>query len=399
MTAATQRVIDQYQRYVMNTYVRQPLVLTKAKGTRVWDVEGHEYLDLFPGWGVSGLGYNHPWVMRALRGQTTRIIHVANNYYQPLQWQAAKKLVDLTVKDGKVFFTNSGAEAVEGAIKLVRRWGHEHGGRSEIICFKQSFHGRTLGALSATGQDKYQQGFGPLVPGFAHATFNNLESVEQAITPKTCAVLVEPIQGEGGVHVATEVFLQGVRQLCHQHRLLLVMDEIQSGMGRTGAWFGYQHYGLEPDVVLLAKTVGGGFPVGALIAKTAVAEHLPPGTHGATYGGNPLACACILAVCEVIVKEKLLDRVQQLGPLIMRRLAALKVQVPVIKEVRGKGLMVGIELTVDGRPVVERCREKRLLINCTQERILRLLPAMTITQAQLDKALGILEGVLSETHG
>jgi predicted acetylornithine/succinylornithine family transaminase len=396
--AATQRVVDQYQRYVMNTYVRQPLVLTKGKGTRVWDVEGHEYLDLFPGWGVSGLGYNHPWVMRALRGQSLRIAHVANNYYHPLQAQAAKKLIELTLQEGKVFFTNSGAEAVEAAIKLARRWGHAHGGRFEIISFEQSFHGRTMGALSATGQAKHQQGFEPLLPGFVRATYNDLASVRQALTAHTCAILVEPIQGEGGVHVATPAFLQGLRQLCDERQLLLVVDEIQTGMGRTGTWCAYQHADLKPDAVLLAKTLGGGFPVGALIARSAVAEVLSPGTHGATYGGNPLACACILAVCEAIVKEHLVERVQQLAPSLLARLIALQAKLPLIKAIRGQGFMIGIELAIDGRPLVERCRAKRLLINCTQERVLRLLPAMTITQAQLGRALNILEEVLTNAQ-
>jgi len=396
MGQSTQQVIKQYDRYVMNTYVRSPLVLTKGKGSRVWDVEGHEYLDLFPGWGVSGLGYNHPWVMSALRGQSTRVLHVSNNYYHPLQWQAAKKLVEKSF-DGKVFFCNSGAEAVETAIKLVRRWA---GGRHEIIVMERSFHGRTIGALSATGQSKYQQGFEPLLPGFVHVPFNDLDAVQKAVTPQTCAVMVEPIQGEGGVRVASEEFLKGLRRLCDEHRLLLIFDEVQSGMGRTGQWFGYQHSGVEPDILLLAKALGGGFPIGAVVAKGSIKDVLTPGTHATTFGGSPLGCACILAVFEAIEKQELLARVNALSPAIFKRLTTLARRVPIIRDVRGRGFMIGIELTVDGRPIVDACRAKRLLINCTQETVLRLLPAMTITKAQLDRALSILEEVLLErsTH-
>lgn len=389
---ATQRVIRQYERYVMNTYARSELVLTKGKGSRVWDIEGREYLDLFPGWGVSGLGYNHPWVMRAIRAQAGRLIHVPNNYYHPLQAAAAKAIVERSF-DGKVFFTNSGAEAVETAVKLARRWGQ---GRFEIIVMEQSFHGRTMAALSATGQPKYQAGFEPLLPGFVRVPFNDLAAVERAVTPKTCAVLIEPIQGEGGVRVADEAFLQGVRRVCDEQHLLLIADEVQTGMGRTGAWFGYQRSGITPDVLLLAKALGGGFPVGAVVAGRGIADTLTPGTHATTYGGSPLGCACILAVIEAIEGQALLEHVQTLGARLFKRLERLKEKVPVIREIRGRGFMAGIELSIDGRPVVEACRAQRVLINCTQERVLRLLPAMTITRAQLDRALLILEKVLME---
>jgi predicted acetylornithine/succinylornithine family transaminase len=390
MSRPTQDVIRQYERYVMDTYVRQPLVLTKGKGSRVWDVEGHEYLDLFPGWGGGGLGHNHPWVMRAIRGQVGRILHVPNNLYHPLQAKAAKRLTDVSF-DGKVFFTNSGAEAVETAVKLARRWGR---GRYEIIVMEQSFHGRTMAALSATGQPKYQEGFEPLLPGFVLVPFNDLEAARAAVTPKTCAILVEPIQGEGGLRVASDGFLRGLRRLCDEARLLLIADEVQTGMGRTGQWFGYQRCGAEPDLLLLAKMLGGGFPIGAVIAKRAVADVLTPGTHATTYGGSPLGCACILAVFEAIERQDLLGRVNAMSPRLFRRLEAITRRVPLIREVRGRGFMVGIELAVDGQPVVEACRAARLLINCTQGKVLRLLPAMTITRAQLDRACDILEGVL-----
>ncbi len=392
MGQATEDVIKQYDAYVMNTYVRSPLVITKAKGSRVWDVEGREYLDLFPGWGVSGLGYNHPWVMAALRGQAGRVVHVSNNYYHPLQWRAAKRLVEASF-DGTVFFSNSGAEAVETAIKLARRWGE---GRHEIIVMEQSFHGRTMAALSATGQSKHQEGFEPLLPGFVRVPFNDLAAVQAAVTPRTCAVLVEPIQGEGGVRVADDGFLTGLRRLCDERRLLLILDEIQTGMGRTGTWFAYQHSGAEPDLLLTAKMLGGGFPIGAVVAKRALAGVLGPGTHATTYGGSPLGCACILAAFEAVEKQRLLERVNALSPVLFARLRALKERVPAIREVRGRGFMAGVELGASGRPIVEACRAKRLLINCTQETVLRLLPALTITRAQLDRGLAMLEEALVE---
>ena len=399
MGPSTEAVIKQYEQYVMNTYVRQPLVITKGKGSRVWDVEGREYLDLFPGWGVSGLGYNPPWVVQAIRSQAGRILHVSNNYYQPVQPRAARKLVQAAFP-GQVFFSNSGAEAVETAVKLARRWGHAPtvsggpGDRFEIIVMERSFHGRTMAALSATGQPKYQEGFEPLVPGFVCVPFNDLEAVRRALSPKTCAVLVEPIQGEGGVRVADAAFLRGLRQLCDERRLLLILDEVQTGMGRTGRWFAFQHDGVKPDVLLLGKMLGGGFPIGAVLAKPAVAGLLPPGTHATTYGGNPLGCACILAVFETIEKQKLLSRAEQFGAYLIKRLEALKAQGAPIREVRGRGLMIGVELTREGKPIVEACREQGLLINCTQDTVLRLLPALTVTRAQLDRALEILEGVL-----
>lgn len=389
---ATAAVMAQYERYVMKTYVRHPLVLTKGKGTRVWDVEGREYLDLFPGWGVSALGYNHPWVMRALRGQTTRLIHVSNNYYHPLQAKLAATLCRLSF-DGTVFFSNSGAEAVETAVKLARRWGHDRG-RYEVIVMERSFHGRTMAALSATGQPKYQQGFEPLLPGFVCVPFNDPEAVRAAVTPRTCAVLLEPIQGEGGVRPASEEFLGAVRRLCDERQLLLIMDEVQTGLGRTGRWFAYQHSGIEPDVLLLAKALGGGFPIGAVVARRALSDVLTPGTHAATYGGSPLACACALAVVEAIVKQGLLERVNTLSARLFTRLERLKARAPILREIRGRGFMVGLELAVPGGPIVEACRAQRLLINCTQERVVRLLPAMTITREQLDRALDILEETL-----
>ena len=397
MSEMTNDVIAMYDQYVMNTYMRTPLVITKGKGSRVWDIDGREYLDLFPGWGVSGLGYNHPWVVQALRSQAGRILHVSNNYYQPVQARAAKTLIGLSFP-GKVFFSNSGAEAVETAVKLARRWGHADG-RHEMIVMERSFHGRTMAALSATGQPKYQEGFQPLVPGFVCVPFNDLEAVRKALTPKTCAVLVEPIQGEGGVRVADQAYLQGLRQLCDERKLLLIFDEIQTGMGRTGTWFLYQQAGVQPDVMLLAKMLGGGFPIGAVVASPKAAELLPPGTHATTYGGNPLGCGCILAVIEAVQKQELLKKVNAFSAGLFERLRALQARCPVITDVRGRGFMIGIELRIEGKPIVDACRAQGVLINCTQGNVLRLLPALTITRAQLDRAVGIVERAILEAAG
>lgn len=401
MSRAAAQLAGAYERHVMNTYVRSPLALTKGKGSRVWDIDGHEYLDLFPGWGVSALGHNHPFVVTALRGQAGRLMHVANTFYHPLQAKAARKLASVAF-DGKVFFCNSGAEGVETAIKLARKWGHSahaasggSGARHEIIVMDRSFHGRTMGALSATGQTKYQKGFEPLVPGFVRAPFNDLQAVEQAVTEQTVAILVEPIQGEGGLRIASDEYLRGLRALCDTRRLLLIFDEVQTGMGRTGRWFGYQHAGVVPDAMILAKALGGGFPIAAVIAKHELADALTPGTHATTYGGSPLGCACVLAVFEAIEKQNLLERARQFGELALARMQVWARELPgLIKDVRGRGLMLGLELRGDGRPVVAACRDQRVLINCTQETVLRMLPAMTITRAQLDRGLDVLESVL-----
>ncbi|HEX9780382.1 MAG TPA: aspartate aminotransferase family protein [bacterium] len=391
MARATEEVIAQYGRYVMETYARSPLVITKAKGSRVWDVEGREYLDLFPGWGVSLLGYNHPFVVRALRAQAGRVLHVSNNYYQPLQWRAARAIAEAAF-DGRVFFCNSGAEAVEGAVKLARRWGGE---RQEIIVTQRSFHGRTMGALSATGQPKLHQGFAPMLSGFVHVPFNDLEAAARAVTPATCAVMIEPIQGEGGVHEASVEYLRGLRRLCDERRLLLVADEVTTGMGRTGDWFAYRAAGIEPDVLLLAKGLAGGVPAGAVLAARRIAEVLPSGSHGTTFGGSPMVCACILAVFEAVEKQGLLARVRTLSRYLFDRLARLRAHSPLVHDVRGRGFMAGIELSVDGRPIAAAARERGLLINCTQERVLRLMPAMTITKAQLARGMAVLEDVLA----
>lgn len=391
----TTELQDLYSRYLLPTVTRVPLCLVKGKGSRVWDLEGREYVDFFPGWGVSGLGHCHPAVGYAVKNQLRKILHISNNYLNLKQAELAKEISRLSFP-GRSFFCNSGAEAVEAALKFTRRYGQESG-RFEIITMKRSFHGRTFGAMSATGQEKTHQGFSPLVPGFSYGEFNDLASVERLVTSKTVAILVEPIQGEGGIHVASLKFLRGLRELCEKKDILLILDEVQTGMGRTGMMFAYQHYGIEPDLMTLAKSLGNGVPIGALVVNSKIKrEVLTPGSHASTYGGNPVVCAAALAVFKTIRKEKLLQNAERLGAFLGTRLLEFQSKFPVIREVRGIGLMHGVELNQPGQAYVDRAREKGLLINCTQEKVLRIMPAITISKKWLDKGLFILEKVFKE---
>lgn len=388
-------VIKLYDQYILPTYNRSPLCMVKGKGSKVWDLEGKEYLDFFPGWAVSGLGHCHPSVVSAIKNQARKLLHVSNNFYNVKQAQLAQKIVERSFP-GRVFFCNSGAEAIEGAIKFVRKYGSLTG-RYEIITMEGAFHGRTLAALTATGQEKYLKGFEPLPEGFRKVPFNNFEAVKKAAGPKTIAVLMELIQGEGGINVADPEFVRNVRALCDEKKMLLIVDEVQTGMGRTGNWFVYQHYGIEPDLMVLAKSLGSGVPIGALIATRNIKEEvLVPGTHASTYGGNPLVAAAALAVFKTIEKERLLQQAQQLGAYLKTKLMELKEKYSFIKEVRGIGLMMGMELDRAGADIVTRARIKGLLINCTQDRVLRIMPAMTVTKRQLDQGIAILDQVLKE---
>ncbi|MFH0888665.1 MAG: acetylornithine transaminase [Planctomycetota bacterium] len=385
-------VMELYQQYVMPTYTKSQTVLVRGKGTKVYDIEGKEFLDFFPGWAVSGIGHCHPRVVSAIKNQVKKMIHVSNNYYNELQARLAEKIVKHSF-DGKVFFCNSGAEAIEGAIKLARRFGYPS--RYEIITMENSFHGRTLGALTATAQSKYQEGFAPLPAGFVYAPFNDLEAVKAKITDKTVAIMLEPIQGEGGVNVASVDFLNGLRKICDEKKILLVFDEIQTGMGRTGKMFCYQHYDIVPDIMTLSKTLGGGFPIGALVAKREIADTLQPGMHASTFGGSPLACAASLAVFEAIEDANLVTKAEIRGKYLAKKLLQLKKEFPFIKNVRGKGLMQGVELDIEGAKIVNSCMEQKLLINCTQKKVLRLMPPLTVKNKEIDMAVSILHNALS----
>lgn len=391
----TEEVMRLYYDYVMPTYTRSPVVLVRGKGVLAYDIEGKEFLDFFPGWAVSGIGHCHPKVVSAIRQQAKKIIHVPNNYYNEFQGVLAKKIIENSF-DGKVFFCNSGAEAVEGAIKLSRKFGYPS--RYEIITMENSFHGRTLAALTATGQLKYQEGFAPLPAGFIHAPFNDFEAVKAKVTDKTVAIMLEPIQGEGGVNVASDDFITGLRKLCDERNILLVFDEIQTGMGRTGKMFCYQNYNVVPDIMILAKTLGGGFPIGAMVAGKRIADTLQAGTHASTFGGNPLACAASIATFEAIEEGKLAEKASRRGAYLHNRLSLLKKDFSFVRLVRGKGLMQAVELDIEGKTIVDKCIEKGLLINCTQKKILRVMPPLIVKNAQIDEAISILHGVLREVE-
>jgi acetylornithine/N-succinyldiaminopimelate aminotransferase len=392
-----QTTFDQFQRYVIANYTRYPVCLVRGEGSWVWDDEGNRYLDFFPGWGCDLLGHCPPRVVRAVQEQVAQLIHVPNTWYTEPQGRLAEALSQRTGWGGQCFFCNSGAEANEAAIKIARLYGKP--GRYKILCMLNSFHGRTMGALSATGQPKYHQGLEPLLAGFHFAPYGDLDAAARLIDSETCAILVEPIQGEGGVNLPPAGYLQGLRELCDRHNLLLIFDEVQCGMGRTGRWFAHQHWDVQPDVMTLAKALAGGVAAGALIARPEAAEKLRPGTHAATFGGNPLACAAALATIETIEADGLLRRAEELGTHFQQRFEALRQRCPLIQEVRVKGGMIGIDLTGDGAPVVKACLERRLLINCTHTTVLRLLPALTLTDAECEEGCAILEEVLLRITG
>jgi acetylornithine/N-succinyldiaminopimelate aminotransferase len=385
-----QQIFDSYKKYIMPTYTKIPLVFVKGKGSRLWDINNRVYLDFFPGWGVGNLGHCHPKVVAAVRDQVSRLIFIPNNYYHILQAKLAKELIYWSYP-AKVFFCNSGAEANEAAIKFSRKFGQ---GRYEIISFQNSFHGRTLAALAATGQKKYQSGFEPLPEGFKIVKFNDIQALRDAITEKTVAIMLELIQGEGGINVADKDFVLELRKICDEKKLLLIIDEVQTGMGRTGKLFCYQHYGIIPDIMTLAKALGGGLPIGVMTVKKEIADILGPGMHASTFGGSPLVCKAALAVLKAIQKERLLSNTEKMGDYLFARLNELKNKYSLIRDVRGLGLMAGMELDIEGKAIVEKCIDNGLLINCTHDRVLRLLPALNVTKKEIDKAVGILDNVL-----
>lgn len=384
-------IISLFDRYVVGNYRRFPVALVRGEGVYVWDADGKQYLDLFPGWGCNLLGHCPPRVVEAVREQVARLIHVPNTWYTELQGLWAKSLSERSF-GGQAFFCNSGTEANEAAIKLVRL--HSPKGRYKIITFEGGFHGRTMGSLSATAQPKYHEGLGPLLPGFVYCPFGDLEAVAKRIDHETAAILIEPIQGEGGVVVPPEGFLAGLRQLADQHGLLLVFDEVQTGCGRTGNWFAYQYFNVTPDIMTLAKSVCGGLPGGVMLARPEIAASLKPGMHASTFGGNPIAAAAGVATIQMIEEENLLIRAQHIGGIFGERLTSLRQACPIIRDVRIVGLMIGIELTLEGAPVVQECLNRGLLINCTHNTVIRLLPAMVMTDEQVHAGCDILEDVL-----
>ena len=382
-------------RYLMGTYNRYPIVLEKGSGTRVWDTEGREYLDFVAGIAVCSLGHAHPHVTDAIQRQAETLVHVSNLYFIEAQIRYAAFLMSHAF-EGKVFFCNSGAEANEAAIKLARKYGNEVLGKgcNEIVSMKQSFYGRTLATIAATGQEKVQKGFDPLPGGFTYAPFNDLVALEKALTNRTCAVLLEPIQGEGGVRIPDAGYLSAVRQCCRERGILLIFDEVQVGMGRTGRLFAHEHDGVTPDVMTLAKALGNGMPVGAMIASDRIAATFTPGSHASTFGGNPLAMAAAHATLDVILSEGFLYSVEEKGRYLLDRLRQLMVRFGSIREVRGKGLIVGVEMDGDVGVVVRRCMDKGLLVAMAGPSVLRFVPPLVVTMEEIDQAIAILNDVL-----
>jgi len=393
----TQEVIELTQKYVMNTYARLPIAMVRGKGSYVWDAEGKRYLDFFSGLAVNNLGHGHPKVLHAIARQARQLLHVSNLFYTENQVRLAEILVQNSFGD-KVFFCNSGAEANEGAVKLARKYAKKKFGpdRYEIITMKNSFHGRTLAMITATGQEKFQKGFEPLMPGFHYAEFGNIESVKNLVSEKTCAILIEPVQGEGGVQMAPPEYFQALRKLCDEKNILLIFDEVQTGIGRTGKLFAYEHLGMEPDIMTLAKALASGVPIGVMIAKENVASAFEPGDHASTFGGNPLATAVGLATLKTIFSDHLLEKAEKAGTTLKKKIKKLMKELPgKITEVRGLGLMIAIDLTQEAKPVVLKCLEKGLLINAVQDKTLRILPPLTVKKKEIDEFVGILRSVLS----
>jgi acetylornithine/N-succinyldiaminopimelate aminotransferase len=392
----TQELMDMSAKYIMSTYKRAPIVVTRGLGVHVWDSEGRSYLDFVGGIAVCALGHSHPRVVEAIKRQVEELTHISNLYHIAPQIILAALLVENSPLD-KAFFCNSGAEANEAAIKLARRYASEQmGGKYEIITMENSFHGRTLATVTATGQARLQIGFNPLPAGFSYVPYNDLAALEAAVNEKTCGVLVEPIQGEGGVVVPDQGYLKGIRKICDEKGILMIADEIQTGMGRTGKLFAFEHEDIIPDMVTLAKALGNGFPIGALLAKEKIASAFVPGSHGSTFGGNPLACAAACAALQTILDDGMIENSRDVGTYFLERLRDLKAKYPVILEVRGKGLMIGMVMAVPCSAVVTKCLERGLLINCTNDNILRFVPPLVIALDDVDKAIKMLDGVLGE---
>jgi predicted acetylornithine/succinylornithine family transaminase len=386
----TKTLMADSQKYIANTYSRYPLILVRGQGCKVWSSDGKEYLDFVAGLAVCNLGHCHPKVVQAIQDQSGKLIHVSNFYHIEPQIELAKLLCENSFAD-RVFFCNSGAEANEAAMKLAKKYAKDTGRaeRFEIITMKKSFHGRTMLTMSATGQEKIQKGFDPLVPGFKYVPFNDIEAVSRAATPQTCAVMVEPIQGEGGVNCPSDGYLRGLRELCREKETLLIFDEVQVGMGRTGKLFGHEHEGVYPDIMTLAKSLAGGVPIGAMLATEEVAKSFTPGTHASTFGGNPLATAAGLAAVSALLEDDLLENCRRVGDHFFSRLMDLKGKYPFIKEVRGRGLIIGMELGFEGSEIVTRCMEKGFLINCT-------MGPLIVTSEEVDQLVGTLDGIFGE---
>jgi len=396
MTAELMKRADQV---MANTYQRFPVVLIKGNGTKLWDTEGRSYTDFVAGIAVCNLGHAHPRICEALVQQAQALLHVSNLYYTQPQTELASWLIENSFAD-RVFFGNSGAEANEAAIKLARKYFKERGedNRFRIVTMERSFHGRTLATLSATGQEKIKKGFEPVLAGFDFVPFNDAKALRAQIGPSTCAVMLEPIQGEGGVRCPDENYLKTVRKICDETGTLLIFDEIQTGMGRTGQLFAYQHFGVEPDIMTLAKALANGLPIGAMLAKEKIAAAFGIGSHASTFGGTPVVSAAALEVCKILVEDNVIENGRAAGVYFKEKLNELKARHSVIEDVRGLGLLLGMQLKIDGRPVVTQCMENGFLINCIQEKILRFIPPLIITPEEIDQLVKCLDLILTQTE-
>jgi predicted acetylornithine/succinylornithine family transaminase len=392
-----EKIIQLTERHVAATYGRYPIALVKGKGMHIWDASGNRYLDFVAGVAVDNLGHCHPKIVKAIRKQAGQLLHVSNWFHIEPQSQLAAEITRLSFAD-KVFFCNSGTEANEGAIKLARRYfvDQRQKHKTEIITTYKAFHGRTLGAMSATPQDKIQKGFGPLVPGFKYVPFDDISAMKKAMTSKTCAVMVEPIQGESGVNIPHKSYLKELRKLCTERGVLLILDEVQTGFGRTGHLFAYQGFGAKPDIMTLAKGLGSGVPIGALVMTNAVAKSLGPGTHGSTFGGNPLVCAAALASVNIVSDKAFLKDVRETGKYFLKRLKELAKKFPVIKEVRGMGMILAIDIDGSSAEVAKDCMEQGILVNSIAPSTLRFIPPLIVTQKNIDALIRVLTRSLTK---
>ena len=393
----TDEVIALEKQVILQTYTRPAFVLERGNGVHLFDTEGNRYLDFVSGIAVNAFGYGDYDILETLKSQASRLIHCSNLYFTEPQVELARLLVAHSFAD-KAFFCNSGTEAIEGVIKFARRWGHERFDqpKTRIITMTGSFHGRTYGALSATGQPKFQRGFEPMVPGFATAPFNDLEAVRETVTEDTCAILVEPLQGESGVNPADQAFLEGLRSLCDERKMLLIFDEIQFGLARSGALFAYQHFGVEPDLMTLAKPLAGGLPVGAVLLRDEVAQHLVPGDHGTTFGGGPLVCSVACKVFEKMMDPKLLEQIKERGAYLHAALNRLKSRRPQIKEVRGFGLIAGVVTEYEPKVLVEAFRKRNVLVCTSGKDAVRFLPPLIIEKQHVDEVVDVFDEILEQ---
>jgi acetylornithine/N-succinyldiaminopimelate aminotransferase len=384
-------------KYLINNYGERQIALERGEGVYVWDADGKKYLDFVAGISTNNLGHSHPKIVEAITEQAKKLIHVSNLYYIEPQAKLAQRIVELSFAD-KCFFCNSGAEANEAAIKVSRKYSKEKFSEEkfEIITMKKSFHGRTITTITATGQEKYQKGFEPLSPGFKYVPFNDMKAIEDTVSKNTCAIMVEPIQVEGGINIPSDDYLPKLRKFCDDNKILLIYDEVQTAMGRTGKMFGYETFGAEPDIITMAKALGAGVPIGCMATKSHIAESLTPGSHASTFGGNPLVCSAALASINTIVDENLPKNAEKMGKYLTQKLLAIKEKFPVIKEVRGRGLIIGAELDMEGKELVNQALKHGLILNCIGTNIIRFVPPLIINEGQIDEGIDIFEKSLSE---